>query len=345
MIKNKLFNVILTLMIIGVLAAPAMGADTDRTGTASAMQLLVPVGARALGMGGSNIATTSGVDAMYWNPAGLANSNYRFSSAVSTFRIFNSINMNYIALSSKVGTLGSLGFSIKTFDVGDIPVTTLEDYEGDLGVTYSPTLMTMGLTYSRSLTSTISIGVNSKLIYESIPGASANAFAFDFGIQYKNLGGISGLDFGIVMNNIGTSMRYDGSKLLVTADEAGASYADYRKRPVAKSDLPANIELGMGYAYNIMEGQDLQTSVAFKSNNYGYDTYRMGAEYAYNKMFFVRGGYAMNMDVDSDSNLYGLTLGAGMLYELGNATIHFDYVFRPVQYFDAENMFQLKIGF
>lgn len=345
MIKTKLYNVLMALIIMGIVLSPVYGADRARTGTAAAMQLLVPVGARAMAMGGSNIATTSGVDAMYWNPAGLAKMNYNFSSVISNFTIFNDIHLNYLALAAKVGEVGTVGFSIKAFDVGDIPVTTVEDYEGDLGVTYSPTLMTMGLTYSRRLTDAIAVGFNSKLIYESIPGASASAFAFDIGIQYSNLGGIQGLDFGVVMNNIGSDLQYGGSKLIVNAQEATASYTDFRRRSTASDDLPANIELGLGYSRVLAENQDLVTSMVFKSNNYGYDSYRMGGEYAYNKQFFIRGGYEYDMAIDSEEKLYGVTLGAGMMYKIGGATMFFDYVFRPVQYFDAENMFQIKVGF
>jgi hypothetical protein len=334
----------MTLMIFGILLAPLSAGDTDRTGTAGAMQLLVPVGARAMAMGGSNIATTTGIDAIYWNPAGLAKSEYRFSSAVSTFTIFNDIHLNYFAFGAKAGNLGHFGFSIKAFDIGSIPVTTLEDYDGELGVTYSPTMMTMAGTYSRLLTNTISVGLNTKLIYESIPGASASAVAFDIGIQYRNLGGIAGLDFGVVMNNIGTNLEYSGSRLLVKADEQGAYYSDYRTRPVASNDLPANIELGMGYTRMVAENQELNTSMVFKSNNYGYDNYRLGAEYAYNKQFFVRGGYTYDMSIDSDARLYGVTFGAGMMYKMGGVNMYFDYVFRPVQYFNAENMFQIKVG-
>ena len=66
----KLFAATALVLLIGVTQVYA--GDGSRIGTAAGVQVQVPVGARDLAMGGSDIAYTKGLSAMYWNPAGLA---------------------------------------------------------------------------------------------------------------------------------------------------------------------------------------------------------------------------------------------------------------------------------
>ncbi len=73
MMRNThVFIFITFLLLVVLLGVPALYAgDASRIGTAAGTQVLIPVGGRDLGMGGSDLATTSGLDAIYWNPAGL----------------------------------------------------------------------------------------------------------------------------------------------------------------------------------------------------------------------------------------------------------------------------------
>ncbi len=52
-------------------AATVFASSGNRTGTNGASELLIPVGARDIGMGGSTVALTSGPEALFWNPAGI----------------------------------------------------------------------------------------------------------------------------------------------------------------------------------------------------------------------------------------------------------------------------------
>ena len=59
------------------------------------------------------------------------------------------INISYFAVSSVLGDLGSVALSFKTFDFGDIPVTT-NDFPDGTGKTYSPQFLTIGLNLLKS---------------------------------------------------------------------------------------------------------------------------------------------------------------------------------------------------
>jgi len=325
--------------------SPVYGGDPARIGTAGGEQLLVPVGARDLAMGGSNVAYSSGLDAIYWNPAGLSEMKSTAAGVFSTMQIFNDIDVNYLALGLKAGKLGMIGISIKSFDVGDIGITTNDDIEGASGATFSPTFVTGALTYSRRLTDVIQVGVTGKFVSESVPRASASAVAFDIGIQYHNLGGLDGISMGLVVKNIGTNLHYGGSAFLVQAVDANGNRQEFRDRPTATAQLPASVELGVGYQRNINEDNAIIFNGNFENNNFGHDNFKFGAEYAYSDLIALRGGYVVADGLDSDDQLYRFTLGVGLHYAISGTDFAFDYAFRDSQYFDGNNMFSLTIGF
>ena len=75
---------------------------------------------------------------------------------------------------------------------------------------YSPSFISAGLTYSKIITDRVSIGVNAKVINESILDVSATGFALDFGVQYRFP---SNLSIGAAVKNVGTNMVYSGGDL------------------------------------------------------------------------------------------------------------------------------------
>jgi len=338
------FTIWLTLLVFAALSAVYAG-DAARVGTAAGTQLLVPVGARDLAMGGSSVALTKGVDAIFWNPAGLASMKSMATGVVSTMQIFNDINVNYLGLGFKAGRVGMLGVSIKSMSFGDIKETTVSDPDGLSGRTFSPTFVTSGLTYARMLTDRIQVGLNGKLIYESIPRASATAFAVDIGLQYRDLGNISGVDFGVVVKNIGTEMKYSGSAFTTSAYETGVSQSQYFNRIPSSDELPAMIELGVSYRNTIAEDNNLVVAGVFENYNLGKDQFRFGAEYMFKELIALRGGYILVNDAETEDVEYNFTAGLGLHYILGTVDFGFDYTYRNSQYFDGNNLFSLTFGF
>jgi hypothetical protein len=345
MISRKIFSGLLVLaLILGFTAAPTFAGDADRIGTAAGVQVQIPVGARDIAMGGANIALTSGVDAIYWNPAGLPRMENVAVAQFSTMQIFNDIGVNYLAVAYNDEDFGAIGFSIKSLGFGDIPWTTTEDMDGESGRTFNPTFVTMGLTYSRALTENVYLGLTAKLITESVPRASASAFAFDVGLQYDQLGGIENVSFGVTIKNIGTNLRYEGAGLGSNyLNEVGQEY--YLKTEASSNQLPTAFEFGVAYTASIAEDQTLSVPVLFQSNNFDNDAVRFGLEYGFQNMIFVRGGYNLPMAAESEDVLHTFAVGAGIHYPLGGVDLMVDYSFRSEQYFDANHIFTLGLGF
>ncbi len=350
MIKlNKRYEVIITLVFLMLISLPLYAGDAGRIGTAAGEQLKQPVGARDLAMGGANLAYTKGVDALYWNPAGLSNMESGFQAAFSRVTIFNDIAVNYFALGVDFGNLGTLGFDIKSFDFGDISLTTQEDMDGTSGATFSPTWGTIGLTYANKLTTSIQVGVKAKFVYESVPRAGGNAVAFDLGIQYKNIAGLQGFSFAVLMKNIGSNMKYGGSALTEKVVDPTTGVTKYYERVASSDQLPAFMSIGLAYNMDLNESSNVLFTGLFQNNNVEYDMFKLGVEYA-NKNdivpFAVRAGYIIANDIpDNYKQLYTYSFGVGVEKKFGNAMIGIDYAYRDADIFDANNMFTIHVGF
>jgi len=332
------------LLLISFCFGNALAGDVSRKGTTGAEQLLIPVGARSIATGGAFIANTVGVEAIYYNPAGLAYSN-KSEAMFSYMSYIADINVTYFVGAAQLGEIGSVALSYKGFDFGDIPVTTNEAPDGT-GSFYSPSFYTIGLTYSKIITDRVSIGVNAKLIHEGIMNTSANGFALDFGVQYRFPGNLS---MGVAVKNIGSNMQYTGQDLQQKANIPGTLPGTKKGSftPITEEfQIPSYFVLSAAYQYNINEQNSILVGTAFRSNNSFEDQMMFGLEYGFMNNFFLRGGYDMLVENQSDA-IYGLSLGAGVSYSfMDGLDMQFDYAFRDVKEFPTQNhIFTVKLGF
>ncbi len=337
------FLIIVAILLIGVNSIYAGGGV--RNGTGGATELLIPVGTRGIAMGGADVATSTGIEALFWNPAGAAIMNNSATLLFSHMNYIADIGVEYGAVSANFEGFGVVSLAIKSLAIGDIPVTTVDQPDGT-GQTFKPQMMVAGATYSRQLTDRISIGITANYISETLDQVSTSGVAFNAGVMYKDLGDINGLDFGIVMKNIGPQMQYGGPGMLVTASPQGYDRPpNYYDIQTAAFDLPSSFEIGFGYKPVINDMNSLQITGSFQNNNFSGDVYNVGAEYGYNKMFFVRGGYSMSPKSQDPDYIYGLTAGAGISYDLGGIDIKVDYAYRAVKYFSGNHIFSVSLGF
>jgi len=337
---KKILLLILTLLLAGSVYA----GDVARKGTTGAEQLLIPIGARGIATGGAFLANISGLESIYYNPAGL-DVTQQTEAMFSYVSYLADINVSYFAVGTSLGDFGSIGLDLKTLDFGDIPVTTVQFPDGD-GTTYSPTYLTLGFTYSKVLTDRISIGTNLKLITEEIQNTSATGFAVDAGVQYRFT---QSLSLAAVIKNIGTNMEYSGPDLTVhtgiPGTIPGAQNGTYQV--VAESfQIPSYFQLALTYALNINEQNNLSFAGAYTANNSLEDIANFGLEYGFMNIFFIRGGYNYLVENSSDY-IYGMTFGAGIDYKLGgDVGFAFDYAFRDVKDFPKPNhIFTVKLAF
>jgi hypothetical protein len=344
----KMKYIITPLILIALLVcAGSVLASGSKLGTAGGIQLTIPMGAQNVGVGGSNIANVSGSEAMYWNPAGLA----KIQQGEVSFNYLNyfaDMKISHFALATNIGSLGVVGFTLQAMDIGDIGVTTIANPEGT-GEVVTPNFLTMNGTFSKAFTDRINFGMNAKMIMEKVGDMSAKAFAFDFGLQYQSP---IGVDFGVVMRNFGTRIKYDGTGIEFNSAIPWADpNATTRKTKLdmSGSELPASLSMGLAYLYKLNEVHTFNVSGSYTSNSYGLEILNAGLEYGIKNMFFVRAGYnapiyPSTYPESAKEYQYGLSLGFGAHILFGGKTIKFDYGFRDMDQFSAQHFFGVGIG-
>lgn len=334
------------LVLIGLICVPAFAGNTNRTGTAGADELLIPVGASGIALGGSNVAFVNGANAIFWNPAGLSRASFGTEAYFSHMSYIANIGVDYGALGVNFQGIGTFAASFKSLNFGNIPVTTADNPDGT-GQTYSPTYIVAGLTYSKVLSDRISVGANFNFVSESIMSTTASGFALDAGVEYDGLIWPE-LKLGVVIKNLGPNMTYSGANLY--HQQAGVGTSGWYSTVAAPFELPSQMEVGLAYDKKLNSMNDITVYGDFENNNYSSDLYKVGVQYAFNNLIFLRGGYNFAPNAGKDptgatNEIFDYTFGAGINYNLGTFNFTFDYAYEHVLYFTPINTFTVQLGF
>lgn len=344
--KNKYTN-ILILIILFVFVTGITAGPKNKYGLSAARELLIPVGSVSTALAGANLATMSGLDALYWNPAGISNINGKMGEVLFSNQIYIAdINVNYFAGAYKIPNFGTVALSINALSFGDIPVTSVNNPEGT-GEVFSPTYLTGGLSYARAMTDRISFGGTAKIIYEKISRESSTGFAFDFGLNYNVIG--TGLKFGVTLRNLGPSMTFEGPDLDQFFQPPGTpvgTQAEPRVIQLADFELPTSFTLGMSYDFRLDKKNNLVSHGNYQSNSFSTDNFNLALEYNYSKIVYFRSGYQFSADNSDEKAFDGVTLGAGVNYAASSSfNIGFDYAIRLANRFDDNQFFTINLGF
>ncbi len=361
---------VVSFILVGTLTLSAFIANAgneDRTGQSGAAELLINPWARGTGWGNAGIANTRGVEALFTNVAGVSFTNSTQISFMNTQYLQGSgSKINAFGLTQKVSETGVLGISVFSMNFGEIPVTTEENPEGNIG-NFSPSLMNISVAYSNSFSDAIHGGVVVKLINESISDMSATGIGFDAGIQYVT-GLHNNIHFGIALKNIGTPMSYGGDGLSVRGLINGSSTNLTLEQRSGNFELPTM--LTMGFAYDFLwakkpdanvpsdapggakakaKADDSELSAdnaehrltlagAFISNAFSNDQFVGGLEYSWRNTLQLRAGYSYESnitDAELSKSVYtGLNVGGSIIVPMNKAKgsyVSIDYSYRATR--------------
>ncbi len=342
--------VLLGVCLVIALSTAAVAGNTSKLGTAGALELLIPDGARGTALGGASLTTITGIEAIYWNPAGLPLFQGKVDAMFSHMNYIAETSIDYGAAAVNISGLGTIALSIKSLSFGNIPITT-EDFPEGTGSTFSPAYTVVGLSYGNQLTDRISVGTTVKLINESIINTSATGFALDAGVLYAfgDASSLPGLKFGVALKNLGPNMQFDGTDLERSVVPPGSPIGT-APRPLkftAQSfELPSTLEMGLSYDYHLGETNRLTAATLFENNNFGADQYRFGLEYSFQETFFLRGGYVSAPDQASTVDyVFGPTAGAGVNLSMGGMILAVDYAYRATDTFKGTNTIAVRLTF
>ncbi len=204
------------------------GQDTSRRPIITAVPfLLISPDSRGSAMGETGVATSPDVNSVHWNNAKLAFIDKKYGFGMSYVpwlgKIVDDMSVSYLSGFYKLDDIQSIGLSMKYFDLGEIQLT---DNQGlALGIE-NPKELSTAFTYSRKLTTNLSIGGTTRYIWSNLTGSisnysdakAGNSFSVDLGLYYNKeitlANRTSELSFGSHISNIGGKITYGSSKSL-----------------------------------------------------------------------------------------------------------------------------------
>lgn len=312
--KRRLFlRVVALTCLIGVLLCNSEAGN--RSGVVSGVFLKLPVNARAAGMGNAQVALAEGALSMAYNPAGtLSVEGASFGATYNQW--YADITHSVFGVAVKLEDLGTFGAGLIVLSTDDMKVTTPQSPEGT-GELFKATEFAYTVSYARQISELFGIGVSAKYISSNLFNKviSANSIAFDIGTLYDIP--ILRTRLGISVNNLGKDLKYINEQY----------------------SLPSSLRFGARTTVFQEEGHRLLGVFQITRPNDADEQYNLGAEYMFQDLIALRGGYKFNYDTEDWSGGLGVSLNS-----LGLAgTI--DYAYNHYKLLPATHMFSLEIGF
>ena len=326
----KLTSAVLTVAVAVFLLFPASveASAYAKVGTAGAQFLKLGMGTRGAGMAGAFIASADDASAAYWNPACLVRvvgTQVQFSGT----QWFADVLYGAANVSHHVPNIGTFGLQFGLLTSGDMDETTIEQPQGT-GETFTCSDMVIGLSYARKLTDRFSAGLTLKYVRESWDDVSAGGIAVDLGTLYDT--GFRTLRIGMTIQHFGGELTPDGEYTTWNSgQDSTETYESY--------SMPMTFKLGLAMDVIDRGPNFLTVEVNGVHPSDNVEQVNVGAEYWYNNMIAIRGGYRINTDEE------GLTAGAGFRIPLGDKTITLDYAYADWNKLDMVHRASIGIAF
>lgn len=345
--------------------------------TTGVTSLSITPDARGASMGDLGAATEPDVNSQFWNPSKYAFAYSRAGVSLSYTpwlrKIVNDIYLANLSGYYKVGGNDNqaVSASLRYFSLGEVMAT---DGEGAMLSTINPFEMSVDLGYSRKLSEKFSMGVALRYIYSDLgysdmntgdQTSSASAFAADISGYYTTFPVIGRNEcqwsLGFNLSNIGSKVSYNKGNdpaYLPANLKIGTAFtfplADYNNLTLAldanKMLVPAKPRLAdyedaLAYDDALQEWKD-KSSISgifdsFSDNFAKRITYSVGAEYAYNQQFFLRGGYYYESKYAGNRQYFGL--GAG--FSLNVLKIDASYMIATAQNSPLDQTLRFTLSF
>jgi hypothetical protein len=278
-------------------AVTRTGAAQTGNATQGALDFLLPIGARSVGMGQAAAALATGSDALWWNPALVARGPREIGLHITQTLATQTGTDAAGAVIYPVPRVGTVALSIRYLNYGEQPA--VDSVTNQQTGTFSQTSMIAAATFAAPFGNRLALGVTAKLLRISFPctgacnttSSSPETGALDVGAQY--------LLTKDSLVTLGAAVRSLGFKLQINdAPQADA--------------LATRIDVGLGVApkfaamppeVRIRGAADvIMAAVGGGSPGLG-----IGAEAAYQERYQARAGYVVNGPMGS-----GFTVGLGL---------------------------------
>ena len=305
----KASNFLLVLMM-GISTVTFAG-NEDRVGSAGASHLLINPWARGSAIGDAGVANMNGLEATFTNIAGLAfTDKTQIKFNYSNWMGSAGIALNSAGFAQRLSESSVISVSVQSLSYGDIPITTVANPEGNIGF-FSPRANVFNVGYAKKFSSSISGGINFKVISENISNLKASGIAIDAGIRYVT-GEKDQVKFGITLKNIGPVMRYKGDGLSQQVSYVSTGFIASLEQRSATYELPSLLSIGGSYDFIFSDESKLNLALAFTANSFSKDQFRLGLDYGMiseNMAFNLRAGYVYENGIITAENRSNALIG------------------------------------
>lgn len=321
----------------GRIISPSNAENFTKIGADGGQFLKIGVGARGTAMAGAFSAIVDDLTALHYNPAGI-NGIDGIAATFNYTQWFGGFSHNFAAVTVPIGDQFRMAASVVNFTTGDIEVTTILDDQGT-GAFYSVQDLSAQLTFAGRLTTQFTFGITAKYVQLAFSDVSSGGLALDIGTQYDT--GIEGIKFGFSVHNLGTDHQYDGEGLntrtqINNALEGLPLDARYMAYPFS---LPLMFRIGIGKDIIDSDMSKLTGTFDFITSSDVPEQFAVGAEYLWNDLVYLRGGYLIGHDQISFAG------GAGLKYLTGNFQGSVDYSINPTADLGIINRFTIGLDF
>lgn len=189
--KKILTTIIILISFVSLAQKTDEEILNDKTPKYSNEFLNIGVGAQALGMSNSVVASVSDVTSGYWNPTGLLGLKDLQVGLMHSEYFAGIAKYDYGAVGKAIDSSSAIGFSFIRFGVDDIPNTTeLIDAQGNIDydrvTSFSAVDNAFIVSYARRISNQLDVGGNAKIVYRKVgPFAKAWGFGLDASAKYK----------------------------------------------------------------------------------------------------------------------------------------------------------------
>jgi hypothetical protein len=303
-------------VVAALVAAMAVSALAgNRSGTVTAQFLKLSTSARAVAMGGAQVAVAEGVNSMAYNPAGIMTvANYGFGATYT--QLYADIQHSYFGGVKNIPGVGAIGVSVLLLTTDDMDVTTPAFPEGT-GEKFRASDYAVGISFARQVTDQFRVGVNGKIIksylYNSELGT--NSFAFDVGTLY---------DIPVLQSHIGVSLTNLGKDLTFVNE----TYS-----------LPTALRFGVLVDILKDDMNALVTTLQITRLNDADEQYNLGGEYVFKGMFALRGGWKFAYDQED------VTAGFGVKLNSFGVNSNLDYAYNNFKYLPGTHTITFEVMF
>jgi hypothetical protein len=302
---------------------PVLG--EQRAGISTAQFLKIGVGGRATAMGDAFVAIANDVSALYWNPAGLT----QFSENQVMFahnQWVVDINHDFVGAVYHLDDENTFGVSLTSLSMDEMKVTT-EYAPFGTGEYFGFSDLAIAISYSKKMTDQFSFGGTVRYVEESLDKLKMRGIMIDLGTFYWT--GLGSTRFAVTVTNFGNNLAPDGEVVLV-GNRTNSEWQSFSP--------PTMFRIGFALEPYEDEEHRVTTSIQLNHPNDNSENLSLGVEYVWNKMFFARGGYKINVDEQNYS------FGAGVNVPVSIANVSVDYAFANFSRLGSAHRFSITLG-